>query len=300
MKRPARISLIILAALFFLLFLLRLALVLNQPAPRFSPMADYQQNAMVQDIDQVSGSYRGVKNYASSKIIVQQAATATQVIDQKYERVANLAAHSSNFEKDRQQLAAIEQELGAVVQQENASGLEKARRMDITLGVVPAAFESLVERLKGIGTLDSITVNKTDKTAEYKALAAKRLSLEKTRDGLRALKVPGAALADLISLETRVLEIEGQIQDLGVSLGDFDEANSLCTVHYSLVEQGNNTGPGMLSILLDVLAWTLPVYLGLLLAAAGAIGTALLAGFLVERIRRWQAQTTAPREPPAS
>jgi hypothetical protein len=295
MKRPARIALVILAALFLLLFIARFAFELSRPpAASFQSYANVQ-NEMVQSAEPLSPG-RTVKNYASSKIVIRQAAS-DQVVDQKYERVAALAATSADFDADRTKAAALAAELSAVVQAEDFSGLAGARRLALTLGVVPDRFENLIDRLKAIGSLESISVHKTDKTADFKALAAKRLSLEKTRDGLRALKVPGAALADLISLETRILEIEGQIQELGVSLGDYEETNSFCTVRFTLSENPAAKGPDILDALLAALEWTVPLYLGLVFAAALALGAAVLAGLLTDRIRRWQAEARA-RQPP--
>ena len=39
-----------------------------------------------------------------------------------------------------------------------------------------------------------------------------------------------------MGLENRILEIEQQLQGLGVSLGNFDDENEFCTVHFSLLE----------------------------------------------------------------
>ncbi len=120
----------------------------------------------------------------------------------------------------------------------------------------------------------SINTVKTDRTADFRALEAKRLSLEKTRDGLAALRSAGAALSDRIALESRILEIEGQIQELGVSLGDFSELNSFCTVDITLREiEKADPFARVAAALFSALSWTVPVYLGLgfafLFVAAG-------------------------------
>ncbi len=267
-------------------------IMMSPPEPVITIGGIFQeQNVAVQSMDGYSSSPRSVKNYASSKIFLPQAESSAQVMDQKYERVATLSSQSKEYDQDLQKLNSLEKELGAVVQQEKSSGLSGARKLDLTLGVVPSSFEPLVDRLKTIGSLNSVTVNKTDKTSEFKALAAKRLSLEKTRDGLRSLKAPGADLADLITLETRILEIESQIQDLGVSLGDFDESNSLCTVEFTLNETTAAVGPNILYALLEALAWTVPLYLGIVLAAFLVMGTGVLTTMVIDRIKKWRAES---------
>jgi len=158
-------------------------------------------------------------------------------VEQKYERVSSIDSHTANWDEDTGKLKTAIEMVEAVIQKENASGLAGGRVLALSLGVVPSAFDAAVESFQAVGELVSISTTKNDRTADFLALEARRLSLEKTRDGLSALRNSGAALADRISLETRILEIEGQIQELGVSLGDFSELNSFCTINITLREK---------------------------------------------------------------
>lgn len=286
MKKRTKLILTVFIGLFILLFLGRFAYDLLQPAP--PAIVRGFQAGFNNDIAQSSSSWElGFrKNYASAKIAVNQATAGTQILEQKYERTASLSAASSDFEADSRKASELAKGLSAVVQSENAYGLPGARTLSLSFGVSPANFEALTEGLQKIGALGSVTVVKKDKTADFKALEAKRLSLEKTRDGLRALKAPGAALADLVALETKILEIEGQIQELGVSLGDFDEVNSMCTVNYSLSERAAaNPGARIAGAFFEALGWSVLVYLGFSLCAALAFGSAILLSRLIDRLR---------------
>jgi hypothetical protein len=213
------------------------------------------------------------KNYASAKIVIEQA-QAAQTVEQKYERVSTIDAETDEWDADLSELRAAIAATEALVQRENASGLPGSRYLSLSLGVVPGAFDGAVEKFKAVGDLVSINTVKTDRTADFRALEAKRLSLEKTRDGLAALRSAGAALSDRIALESRILEIEGQIQELGVSLGDFSELNSFCTVDITLREiEKDDPVARAAAALFSALSWTVPVYLGLgfalLFVAAG-------------------------------
>jgi L-lactate utilization protein LutB len=73
--------------------------------------------------------------------------------------------------------------------------------------------------LQKIGKLLSIQIDKSDKTNEYKDLQAKRVSLEKSHASLIGLKGHAAKVEELINLENRILELEKEIQTLGVHLG---------------------------------------------------------------------------------
>jgi hypothetical protein len=96
----------------------------------------------------------------------------------------------------------------------------------------------MLAEVRAIGRLSSIQVDKSDKTNEYKDLAARRASREKARDALTALRAQtGARLEDLIALQNKILEIEEAIQEMGVKLGEFDAENEFVTIHFTLLEE---------------------------------------------------------------
>lgn len=290
MKRRTRIALIVALAIFVLLFALRLV-------DKLSSSSEYPTQMMFDkgEITSAVSSFRK-SNYASERIIVPQG-SAQQIVDQKYERVANMRAKSRDFDTDAARVREIAAKAAAVIQRENAYGLPGSRTLSLALGVVPAAFDQTVEAIRGVGRLLSITVTKADRTGDFKALEAKRLSLEKTRDGLKALRKAGAALSDLMALETKILEIEGQIQELGVSLGDFSETNSFCTINLDLAETSAPPAARLLAAALDALGWALLVELGLALAGLGASGIAFLAALAYEKYRKAEGGAAAQGGP---
>ena len=178
------------------------------------------------------------RNYASKKMAYksarQQASTST--VDQKYEKVGSLANITKEYEKSEQNLYQLIKEQELMIQLEQRLGLIEARQLNIALGVIPDRFDHIIEKLKKIGTVKAIQIDKKDKTNEYKKLEAKRVSLQKARDSLIALKQSGGSVKEMIELTNRLLVIENQIQDLGVSLGEFDEKNEFCTVKFTLKE----------------------------------------------------------------
>lgn len=281
MKRRTRL-LLAAAAAFALLFAARFAYELSRGQDRFPAEPGIAFDAIQQS--EAPASYSR-KNYASAKIVIAQP-SAAQTVDQKYERVSTIESRSKDWDADAAALEIAIAAVEAVVQKENASGLPGSRVLALTLGVIPSAFDEAVSLLKGVGELQSINTIKTDRTADFLALEARRLSLEKTRDGLAALRNSGAALADRIALETRVLEIEGQIQDLAVSLGDYSENNSFCTVRLTLRE-GRPASPlrRIAAAAMDALAWTAGVYLGLVVASLGVLAASWLGLKLYDSIR---------------
>lgn len=173
------------------------------------------------------------RNYAGQN----QAASASPTsIDQRFEKIATLGIASTAFEEDEARVRAIGEDSGALVQHEQAFGLEGQRQLQLAFGINPDDFDSVIASLREIGRATNFQVNKVDKTNEYRTLIAQQTSLQKSRDNLIALKQRDAELADLVALETRILDLETQIQNLGVSVGEFDSEFEFVTVKLTLVE----------------------------------------------------------------
>ncbi|MBU2983233.1 DUF4349 domain-containing protein [Lentibacter algarum] len=212
---------------FLLMFLFRLGYgYMTQPNGEVvSTGAFYQQ---------VNSSFElSRKNYAGQKKAI---GVGPASVDQRYEKVATLGLVSEMFDEDEAELRRIAKSVKALVQHEQAFGLAGQRHLQIALGVNPDHFDAVIEQLRAIGQPVSFQVNKTDKTNEYRELLARRESLEKSRDNLVTLKSREAELADLIALETRILDLESQIQSLGVSVGEFDSEFEFVTIKLTMRE----------------------------------------------------------------
>ena len=215
------------------------------------------------------------KNYATDKMKYDgEVNSLAKSVDQKYEKIGSLQSKTSAFDDDEKKVRDLVKKYNAQVQFEQSSGLPGSKRLNLAIGVQPARFDSMVAELKGISTLSSIEINKTDKTNEYKDLNAKRVSLEKARDALIGLKSKGGSIDELINLESKILEKETELQETGVSLGEFDEEHEFCTIKYALDEQ-RAASKARIPFLYRVrvaLEWTIKYYLlSLIVVLAGAL-----------------------------
>lgn len=228
-----------------------------------------------------AGSYSGFndlkKNYASEKLKFDRADNQPISVDQKYEKVADLQSRTRAFEDDERKIRDSIKSYNAQIQFEQNSGLQGGRRLNLAIGVQPAKFDSMVAAVKGIGSLSSIQINKTDKTNEYKDLNAKRVSIEKARDALVSLQTKGGKIDELINLESKILELETDLQEAGVKLGEYDAENEFCTIKFSLTEEMG--GKAKISFLYRVgvaLRWTIKYYaVTVLILLAGSLATFL-------------------------
>lgn len=234
------------------------------------------------------------RNYASSKRAAKGSKGGSGDVigggrDQKYEKIARLQTRSDDFPADEQALRGTIGAHGGLIQHEARSGLGADRQLQLAVGVAPTSFDTFLADARAIGVVRSLTVQKTDKTNDYRELQAQRASLEKTRSSLRKLQGTGDRLDDAIRLEERILEIEERIQRLGISLGEFDVENEFCTVMLTLTERAAPaTGIPFWQRAKVALEWTVPIYLrlmaALLLAVVAALGTTLT----VQRFRAVQ------------
>lgn len=199
------------------------------------------------------------------------AGLAGETID-KYEKIARLGSRSSSFDEDRQRLSQALVAQKAVIQFESLQGLGGARTYYLSAGVPPELFDSAVEALRAIGTPSSLSIEKTDKTSEYLALLERRASLERTRASLAALKSKGGSMDEFLKLENRLLEIEEQLRDTGLHIGQFNAENEFCTVQFTLREKEGWTLRRIAHLGVDAFLWTVALFAMLLfLGASGAV-----------------------------
>ena len=206
------------------------------------------------------------KNYASKEYKLDQSGGVQSAIrvDQKYEKIADVKTMSSDFEKEEKLVRHSIEKNNALIQFEQKSGNEGYRSLNLIIGVPPENFDTLYNQLTKIGSVQSKQITKNDKTNEYKELNAKKASLEKIRASLIELKSKGGKIEEYIDLENRILDIEQQLQELGVNLGNFDEENEFCTVKLILSE-GKVAEISVLHRIKVALEWTISVYIKLIL-----------------------------------
>ena len=203
------------------------------------------------------------KNYASKKY--RQVTGMTSVhVDQKYEKIADIKSFTTAFETEEQKIRAQVKNYDGLIQFENKSGNRGYRKLSLVIGIPPENFDSIYNHLIKVGKIQSKQITKTDKTNEYKELNAKKASLEKIRNSLIELKSKGGRIDEYMQLENRILEIEQQLQGLGVSLGNFDDENEFCTVKV-LLSEGKVTEISLMQRVKVALEWTIKTYLMLML-----------------------------------
>lgn len=240
------------------------------------------------------------RNYASAKIARSGGELA---IDQKYERVADLRVRAVKFDDDEAAMRAAAAQHGGVIQLERKRGLPGSRSLQLAVGVPPDRFDAFVDAMRAIGVTTHLSVDKQDRTNDFKELAAKRAALDSTRAAMVTLKGKSGSIPELLQLEDRLLELEREIQGLGVSLGEFDAVNELCTVKLALAEvraavAAAPTIPVWRRARV-AFEWAVPFYFGLLAIALVAVLIAFVGLGVLARVGAIERLVRAARLPTA-
>lgn len=184
------------------------------------------------------------KNYASdsyTKKKMEGKSNGIKQVDQKYEKTATISESTNQWQTSEKKIDAEIKSFEAIVQFEQKRGNEGSRERHLMIGIEPEKFDSFVVKLKNISKIISFEVTKVDKSNEFKQLEAKKASLAALRKELLDLRSQNGNIQDKILLANRFQEIETQLQDLGVKLGEFDEENEFCTVRLSIIEKAERT-----------------------------------------------------------
>lgn len=231
------------------------------------------------------GSLR--KNYASEKMQIKQGSIqpSNMPVSQKYEKTATVKSKTSQFEKDINNIKKEATLFEGVIQYEQNTGNKGSRQIHLLIGVNPEKFDSFYATIQHIGVVRSMEITKIDKTNEYRQLNAKKASLEKNLTSLNELKSRGGAIGDYIQLHDKILEIETQMQELGVELGNFDTENEFCTVRFSLYEGAPEKKVTIARRVKVALEWTIKYYAVLTFTLLGLVATIFILLLVIDKLK---------------
>lgn len=282
-KKRFRKAIIVLAALFVVLFSLRLLY-----GYLYSDLKPGNSNSSESFSD--FGDVK--KNYASEKYESKKEPDPSgesipndAVSDAKYEKTATLKTKTSDFESDEKKIRTQITNFKGIIQYEKKSGNKGNREIKLLIGVAPEKFDSLYTSLLKIGQIRFNEVVKVDKTNDYRRLMAEKESFEKILKSLNELKSKSGTITDYIGLHDKILEIENNMQDIGVRLGDFKSEEQFCTIKLSILEGVQNKISNTFWIRFKIaFEWTLIYYCLFVCSLAGILIAAWFLALVTEKI----------------
>lgn len=160
--------------------------------------------------------------------------------------------------------------------------------------MVPAAnFDTTIDQLSKVGTVQSEHISGTDVSAQYVDLNARLANAEAQRDAMLALLKQATSINDIIAVQTQIGQITAEIEQLKGQIKYLDDNTSYSSVSVSLTESGApaqtaSDNWGFATALNDA-AHNFVATINYFVAGLGAIGPFLvlgLIGFIVWRRRR--------------
>ena len=237
---------------------------------------------------------KSFSNIASEKLAYNATdGAAAGVLEQKYERIANIVTKTVNYDADMERFNSILVDHNAVIQMENRRGLAGGRRVDLTIGVRPGEFDAMEAAISQIGTLISSSTTTTDKTYEYRQILAEKETLERRKESYEELKKQGGSIPDLLQLEERIIDVESQIQQILVGLGEYSDENALCTINYTIYE-GIETGTPRK--LWNALKWATMIYFIIIGIILFTIVAALIIAWCWSKLKKFLTDKPAPAD----
>lgn len=153
------------------------------------------------------------------------------------------------------------------------------------IGINPVLFDSFYLAIQKIGVVKAMEITKVDKTNEYRQLNAKKTSIEKTLQSLNELKSKGGEIADFVSLNEKILEVEEKLQGLGVELGNFDTENEFCTVKLSLYEGATEKNISFIHRVKVALEWTIKYFATIVFSVLGLSAAIFVLLLIIDKLK---------------
>ena len=267
-------------ALFFLMLLFRL--IYGYAITDITAGNDYSNN-FFSSVENLRKNYASDNNMLKMKADVAQQASIASA--QKYEKTATVKSKTTQFEKDVDDIKKMTALFAGVIQYEENTGNKGNRQTHWLIGITPDKFDSFYVKIQSIGQVRSMEITKIDKTNEFRQLNAKKVSLEKTLASLNELKSRGGAISDYVSLHDKILEIETQLQELGIELGNFDTENEFCTVRFSLYEGAPDKKISFMHRLKVALEWTIKYYAILIISLLALIAAVFVLLLVIDKLK---------------
>jgi Domain of unknown function (DUF4349) len=160
--------------------------------------------------------------------------------------------------------------------------------------MVPAAnFDTTIDQLSRIGTVESEHITGTDVSAQYVDLNARLANAMAQRDAMLTLLKQATSINDIIAVQTQIGQITAEIEQLKGQIKYLDDNTSYSSISVSLMEAGapaqtTSDSWGFATALSDA-AHNFVATINYVITGLGAIGPLLVLaglGYLVWRRRR--------------
>lgn len=160
------------------------------------------------------------------------------VQEQKIIKNANISLSTVAYDDALAKISELTAQHGGSEQSSNQWGGEAdaARTASIRLSVPAESLESILESIKQLGKVTSLSTESTDVTTQYTDTDARLASATARRDRLNELIAKAETLTDLIELETALSSAQYEIDSLTQSIRSMDQQIALSSLNVNVTE----------------------------------------------------------------
>ena len=176
-----------------------------------------------------------------------------QTVGRKVISIARVSIEVEAVEPSVAQVRAIAESVGGFVEQLSSSGGLENPRAELTVRVPQPQFDPALERIEGLGDVESRDLGSEDVTEQFIDLDARLRSSLREEQSLLALLERSSSVTEILAVERELARVRSDIERAQGQLNFLERRVDLATIHVSLFPPGARpTNPPVASYRLDV------------------------------------------------
>lgn len=155
-------------------------------------------------------------------------------------RDASLSIQTVNYDEFNSKLESQIKATGGYIESSDSSGnnyyYSSMRSEEITVRIPADKFDTFISSVSGIATITSKNVSVRDVTGSYVDTQSRIKALETERDALLAILAKATTVEDLITVQSRITEVNTSLESYKAQIKTYDELISYSTIRLSVNE----------------------------------------------------------------
>lgn len=197
------------------------------------------ESAMVKSASTDAAGMYG-QNYVSEESVeaevVEVEGQSSSETNRKLIKTVDLTVETENYDELVQNLYQKIEALGGYVEHFSSQGMENYRYGNITARIPKAKLDSFLEIVEGSSNITYRQENVEDVTLNYVDLESHKKMLLKEQERLLEFLDQAETLDDIITIESRLTEVQYQIESMESQLRTYDNQIDYSTVYLSVEE----------------------------------------------------------------
>lgn len=175
--------------------------------------------------------------YSESKAVNEEVTESTQVsTNRKLIKTVNLNVETENFEQLNETLYKKVESLGGYVENYSTQGQEGYRSSSMTARIPKNNLNTFLETVEGSSNITYRQEEVEDVTLSYVDLESHKKMLQKEQDRLLELLEKAETIEDIITVESRLTEVQYQLESMESQLRTYDNQVDYSTVYLNIDE----------------------------------------------------------------